>query len=56
MTQNEFEQLPKQVQKLRWELFLISDGHRIEPNNDNNPKRRAKMLAIIKKLEQLKTT
>jgi hypothetical protein len=54
MTQNEFEQLPKEVQKLRWDLFLLSDGYRIDPDNDNNPKRKAKMLAIIEKLEQLK--
>ena len=54
ITQNEFEQLPKEVQKLRWDLFLLSDGYRIDPNTDKNTKRKAKMLAIIEKLEQLK--
>ena len=54
ITQNEFEELPKEVQKLRWDLFLLSDGYRINPNTDNNPKRKAKMLAIIQKLKQLK--
>lgn len=54
ITQHEFEQLPKKVQQLRWELFLLSDGYRIDPNTDRNPKRRAKMLAIIEQLEQLK--
>jgi hypothetical protein len=54
ITQHQFEQLPKEVQKLRWDLFLLSDGYRIDPNTDKNPKRRAKMLAIIEKLEQLK--
>jgi hypothetical protein len=24
ITQHEFEQLPKEVQKLRWDLFLLS--------------------------------
>ena len=54
MTQSEFEQLPKEVQRLRWDLFLLSDGYRIDPDKDQNPKRKAKMLAIIEKLEQLK--
>lgn len=54
MTQTEFEQLPKEVQKLRWELFLLSDGYRIDPDNDDNSKRKAKMFAIIEQLEQLK--
>ena len=54
MTQQEFEQLPKEVQRLRWDLFLLSDGYRYDPNTDSNPKRRAKMLAIIERLEQLK--
>ncbi len=54
MTQTEFEKLPKEVQNLRWELFIITDGHRIDPTNDNNPKRKAKILAIIEKLNQLK--
>jgi len=56
ITQNKFEQLPKEVQRLRWDLFLLSDGYRIDPDKDNNPKRKAKMLAIIQKLEQLKQT
>jgi len=56
ITQNKFEQLPKEVQRLRWDLFLLSDGYRIDTDKDNNPKRKAKMLAIIQKLEQLKQT
>ena len=54
MDQQEFEQLPKEVQRLRWDLFLITDGYRIDPNTDRNQKRREKTLAIIKKLEELK--
>lgn len=53
MTQTEFEQLPKEIQNLRWELFIITDGHRIDPTKDNNPKRKAKILTIIEKLNQL---
>ena len=53
ITQTEFEKLPKEVQNLRWELFIITDGHRIDPTTDNNSKRRAKILAIIEKLNQL---
>ena len=55
MNQSEFEKLPKEVQNLRWELFIITDGHRIDPTTDNNPKRKAKILAIIEKLNQLET-
>jgi hypothetical protein len=54
ITQNEFEQLPKEVQRLRWDLFLLSDGYRIDPNKDTDPKRKVKMLAIIEQLDQLK--
>ena len=54
ITQHEFEKLPKKVQQLRWELFLLSDGYRRDPDTDPNPKRRAKMSAIIEQLEQLK--
>ncbi len=53
ITQTEFEKLPKEIQNLRWELFIISDGYRIDPTTDDNPKRRSKMLAIIKKLNEL---
>jgi hypothetical protein len=54
MTQQEFEQLPKQVQRLRWDLFLITDGYAIDPTTDKNQERRNKTLNIINKLEQLK--
>jgi hypothetical protein len=54
ITQHDFEQLPKKVQQLRWDLFLLSDGYRIDPTTDKNEKRRARMLAIIQQLEQLK--
>jgi hypothetical protein len=54
ITQHEFEQLPKEVQKLRWDLFLLSDGYRIDPTTDKNESRKAKMLSTIEKLEQLK--
>ena len=54
MKQSEFEQLPKEVQKLRWDLFLLSDGYRIDPITDKNENRKAKMLLIIEQLEQLK--
>ena len=53
ITQTEFEKLPKEVQNLRWELFIITDGHNIDPTKDNNPKRKAKILAIIEKLNKL---
>ena len=53
ITQTEFEKLPKEVQNLRWELFIITDGHRIDPTTDNNPNRKAKILAIIEKLNKL---
>ena len=53
ITQTEFEKLPKEIQNLRWELFIISDGHRINPTTDKNEKRQAKILAIIKKLKEL---
>ena len=55
MNQGEFEKLPKEVQNLRWELFIITDGHRIDPTTDNNTKRKDKILAIIEKLNQLET-
>jgi hypothetical protein len=54
MTQTEFEQLPKEVQRLRWELFLLSDGYQIDPATDKNSTRKAKMLSIVQRLEQLK--
>jgi hypothetical protein len=53
ITQTEFEKLPKEIQNLRWELFIISDGHRIDPRTDKNEKRQAKILAIIKKLKEI---
>ena len=55
MNQGVFEKHPKEFQNLRWELFIITDGHRIDPTTDNNPKRKAKILAIIEKLNQLET-
>ena len=53
ITQTDFEKLPKEIQNLRWELFIITDGHSIDPTTDKNPKRKAKVLAIIKKLNEL---
>lgn len=50
ITQQEFEKLPRQIQNLRWKLFVATNGHQ-DPTLFNKKKIK-KVMAVLKELKQ----
>ena len=50
ITQQEFEKLPRQIQNLRWKLFIATNGHQ-DPTKFNKKKIK-KVMDILQELKQ----
>jgi len=56
MTEKEFEKLPKEVQKIRWEYFLATDGYDDEKIlKQRNIKKIRRMIEVLEKMKQIDT-
>jgi hypothetical protein len=54
ITQTEFEKLPKQIQKIRWDYFLATDGYYDEEIlKQRNIKKIKRMIEVLEKMKQI---
>ena len=52
VTQTEFEKLPKEIQKIRWDYFLATDGYYDEEIlKQRNIKKIKRMIEVLEKMK-----